>query len=227
MKSDFVADTVRSNAFFDQINDFTKRIGLTNYVKLLKANPQEGKPFKPAILFRLDKIAIQEANLMENLQGFLSRIQGMNKPIDISVNEQEAILGLSKKSISNFTQCQNLEHIICREALRYCLSPYLTLKIGNGTTYHKIQYLNAKYEIDLSTLHKDRVKYYYHPDMKQKDAADSIIFLKNQGLNVIEFAKLGVSHATYYRVSSDTQENKMAEKTVSHEDKSSTPKKGQ
>jgi hypothetical protein len=146
-------------------------------------------------------------NLPSNLELFLEKLQEQSQNSIHNITEKNGviIIKLQPGVFANYETARPFLATINPLIKRLQLSDYIKmvpLEPKKTKIPTIILHSSVEFHIDLAGIHAQRLKDFFHKDINQKDAENSILFLKNLGLTEKEFLDLGVSRATFYRFKS-------------------------
>lgn len=132
------------------------------------------------------------ANLLQNLETFLSEIQSQTEMVEsISEDNGTIIIRLNYECFCIYEKAHAFLVFVAS------LNEMLHLgKLGLPKTGPK---KTLYYRIDLGPLHVNRLETFFHKDITQQDVAASIDFLVSQGWTEKMFKEIGVSRSTFFR----------------------------
>jgi len=146
------------------------------------------------------------ANLIPNLENFLHEVDPC---LSFSITDRKKgkiILVLKHEVFTNRKKLQSFLDFMepLKKSLR--LAYYIKQKVSklSDISLPGMQVVSGdtncmQLHIDLTALHSDRLKDFFHQETSQKDVADSISVLLKQGWTEKQFLDIGISHATYFR----------------------------
>jgi hypothetical protein len=126
-------------------------------------------------------------NLLPNLEAFITEIK-VTEMFE-SISEKDGLLSIK------------LRHELFNDpakAMPFLKMANLTVRNLHLENYIKM-YSAAEYTVDLSLLHEDRLRDFFHKDTSQMDVTSSIDYLQKLGWTEKQFSELGLSRASFYR----------------------------
>lgn len=140
-------------------------------------------------------------NLLPNLEIFLQEIRSQTEFIDsISEIDGTIIIKLKYWVFNNFDKAHSFLAVINPLMKQLRLDNYIKrvetglYKVGILTAYSGVEY-----HVNLTALHADRLRGFFHKDMTQTDAANSVDYLQKLGWGEKQFIEVGLSHASFHR----------------------------
>lgn len=140
-------------------------------------------------------------NLLPNLEIFLEELKSQSELIDnISEIDGTIIIKLKSGVFNDFATAHSFLAVINPLMKQLQFENYIKFvqtdphKIGKLTAYSGVEY-----HINLTALHADRLRGFFHKDMTQTDVANSVDYLQKLGWGEKQFLEVGLSHASFHR----------------------------
>ncbi|MGD0449437.1 MAG: hypothetical protein ABSA79_00090 [Candidatus Bathyarchaeia archaeon] len=200
-------DRKKAFPFFIIVDSLKKKLQLVDHIKLVETGPYPDKKIQYAgHEYRINLAAIKEAKLNDNLKTFLSIIKKRMEIENISKTNAEIIITIKNEFLVH-EKIWPFIHFVNLLSENLGIEPeYMRLEATKPCVTETTRYSGREYHIDLVPLHAERLRYFFHKDMTQKEACDSIFFLTSQGWSQEQFNDVGVSRATYFRYKSNLKE---------------------
>jgi hypothetical protein len=146
------------------------------------------------------------ANFLPNLETFLKEV---NRYLSMSITDRKKgkiILVLAHDIVTNRKKLQSFIDFMEPLKNRLHLDYYIEHRVSKFSDISSpgMQVVSGdnncmQLHIDLTALHSDRLKDFFHQETSQKDVADSLSVLLKQGWTEKQFLDIGISHVTYFR----------------------------
>jgi hypothetical protein len=137
---------------------------------------------------------VQE-NRDEEVEEFLQKMESylIGEP---KVTSQEVVVILKLEAFASPSTYKS----IMTEATKIGAQPLMTPKPGFSIPpIRKLKGI-AGLHVDLSRLHADRVRDFFHPDISKDDVAESIKYLVSLGWDEKSFRELGVPRSSFFQL---------------------------
>jgi hypothetical protein len=112
------------------------------------------------------------------------------------LNKQELIVTLKLEAVASPSTYKS----IMTKAAKIGAKPLMTPKPGFSIPPIKKLTGIAGLHVDLSRLHADRIRDFFHPDISKDDAAESIKYLVSLGWDEKSFRELGVPRSSFFHL---------------------------
>jgi hypothetical protein len=175
-----------SSAFITIIEELTERLNLRHYVR--------------ASYREIEVVPLQK--FLEKMQPYCIG--------DPQKRETDTLIFLKPGIVTNYPKFREIRLEALKAGAVIITHPHPCLSVPN-TLPQGVKVKDSAitaFNIDVASLHADRLRDYYHKNMTKTDAAESIKYLLGCGWTETQLYDLGVSRPTFYRlkkVSAETQ----------------------